>query len=278
MARYGILVDMNRCNGCYGCFLACRDEFCGNDYLPYSAAQPYSGHYWMRVVDRERGQFPRVKMSYLKIPCMHCDEPLCVKQAPDAVYKRPDGIVIIDPVKAKGRKEILDSCPYRVIFWNEEKQLPQKCTMCAHLIDQGWEEPRCVEICPNKALIFGDLNDPNSEVSRRLAVEKAEVLHPEYALQEKVLYLGLPKRFIAGSVVFGNTDKCGVNVTVTVTADGDKKATKTNSFGDFEFEGLDKDKEYAVQFKHAGYKSKTVKVKPVIDTYVGDIVMERMKG
>ncbi len=276
MARYGLLVDVNRCNGCYGCFLACRDEFCGNDYPPYSAAQPYSGHFWMRIVERERGSYPKVKVAYLKIPCMHCDNPACVEQAPDnAVYKRPDGIVIIDPVKARGHKEILSYCPYRVIYWNEEKELPQKCTMCAHLLDQGWEEPRCVEICPTKALIFGDLDDPDSEISGRLAAEKAEVLHPEYELREKVMYLGLPKRFIAGSVVFGDTDKCAENVTVTLAGNGEKKQTKTNNYGDFEFEGLPKDREYTVQFKHPGYRAEELKTHTKIDVYLGDIVLSK---
>lgn len=276
MARYGLLIDMNRCNGCYGCFLACRDEFCGNDYLPHSAAQPYSGHFWMRIVERERGAFPKVKMAYIRIPCMHCDDAACAKQGPNsAVYKRPDGIVIIDPVKARGHREIVNSCPYRVIYWNEEKQLPQKCTFCAHLLDQGWKEPRCVEICPTNALIFGDLDDPDSEIAQRLAAGKAEVLHPEYGMQEKVLYLGLPRRFVAGSVVFGDTDKCAANVTVTLTGEGEQKTTKTNNYGDFEFEGLAKDKDYTVQIEHRGYKPKKLKTRTKIDVYLGDIVLSR---
>ncbi len=276
MARYGLLIDMNRCNGCYGCFLACKDEFCGNDYPPYSAAQPYSGHFWMRIVERERGAFPKVKMAYIRIPCMQCDDPLCVKQAPDsAVYKRPDGIVIIDPVKAKGHKEILLSCPYRVIYWNEELQLPQKCTFCAHLLDEGWKEPRCVEFCPTNALIFGDLDDPNSEISQRLATKKAEPLRSEFGMKEKVLYLNMPKRFIAGSVVFGNTDKCAGDVTVTLIGDEGQKTTKTNNYGDFEFEELSDNKDYALQIKHRGYKSKELKVRTKIDTYLGDIVLSK---
>lgn len=276
MARYGLLVDMNRCDGCYACFLACRDEFCGNDYPPYSAAQPYSGHFWMRIVERERGSYPKVKVSYIRVPCMHCDDALCVKRSPDgAVYKRKDGIVIIDPVKAKGHKEILDSCPYHVIYWNEESQLPQKCTFCAHLLDKGWKEPRCVEMCPTYALIFGDLDDPNSEISKRLAAETAEPLHPEYGMKEKVLYLGLPKRFVAGSVVFGDTDKCAENVTVTLIGEGEKKTTKTNNYGDFEFEGLPKDKDYTVQVKHRGYKTQALKTRTRTDTYLGDIVLSK---
>ena len=74
--------------------------------------------------------------------------------APDAVYRRPDGLVVIDPEKAKGNKALLDSCPYGAIYWNEELSLPQKCTGCAHLLDRGWSEPRCVDACPTGALQF----------------------------------------------------------------------------------------------------------------------------
>jgi Fe-S-cluster-containing dehydrogenase component len=273
MTRFALLIDMKRCNGCYGCFMACRDEFCGNDHLPYSAAQPYSGHFWMRIIERERGSYPKVKTSYIKVPCMHCEDAPCVQQNPSKVYSRPDGIVIIDPVKAKGSKEILDSCPYRAIYWNEESGLPQKCTFCAHLLDQGWKEPRCVEVCPTKALVFGDLDDPESEVSKRLAEEEGEVLHPEYGLKGNVWYLNMPKRFIAGSLVFGDTDKCAGAVAVTLLGDGERRETRSNGFGDFEFEGLAKDKEYTIEIDHPGYVARRLKVSTQIDRYLGDIVL-----
>ncbi|MFC1846347.1 4Fe-4S dicluster domain-containing protein [Chloroflexota bacterium] len=276
MARYGLIIDMNRCNGCYACFLACRDEYCGNDYLPYSAAQPELGSYWMRIVERERGSFPKIKMAYFRIPCMHCDSPACVEKSPaGAVYKRPDGIVIIDPVKAKGNKDIVGTCPYDVIYWNEQSQLPQKCTFCAHLLDKGWKEPRCVEVCPTEALIFGDLDDPNSKIAQRLTKEKAEVLHPEYNMNEKVLYVGLPKRFIAGSVVFGDTDKCAKDVTVTITGDGNTRTTETNNYGDFEVEELAKDTDYVVTIDHQGYKKEEIKVRTRIDIYLGDLMLSK---
>jgi Fe-S-cluster-containing dehydrogenase component len=276
MSRYALLIDMKVCNGCYACFMACRDEHCGNDHLPYSAAQPYSGHFWMRIIERERGSYPKVKAAYIKVPCMHCDDAPCISQYPDQVYKRSDGIVIIDPTKARGAKEILDSCPYRVIFWNEEADLPQKCTMCAHLLDAGWEEPRCVEICPTKALLFGDLDDPQSEVSKRLAEGDAEVFHPEYGLKGGVWYLNMPKRFVAGSLVFGDTDKCAGDVVVTLVGDGEKKQATSNGFGDFEFEGLDKDKEYTLEVKHPGYQDRQLAVYTKIDKYLGDIVLEKV--
>ena len=170
MTRYGMVVNVARCIGCYNCFITCKDEHCGNDHLPYAAAQPMTGHTWMRVVETERGRFPKLKVDYTAIPCMHCDDPPCVAAARDgAAYLRDDGIVLIDPAKAAGQHELVRSCPYRVIYWNEEAQVPQKCTLCAHLLDAGWKEPRCVEACPTGALVFGDLDDPASEVSRLLA-------------------------------------------------------------------------------------------------------------
>ena len=162
----------------------------------------------MRVIERERGKYPKIKVAYMALPCMHCENAPCVTlSANNAVYRRPDGIVIIDPEKAKGQKEIVTLCPYRVIYWNEEKGIPQKCTFCAHLLDDGWKEPRCAEACPTSAIVFGDLDDPESEVSKLVASGKAEMLHPEYGLKTSVQYIGLPKRFIAGTVVFAGLEE-----------------------------------------------------------------------
>ncbi len=173
----------------------------------------------------------------MPLPCMHCEDALCIRAAyKGEIYCRPDGIVIIDPEKSVGQKHLVSSCPYRVIYWNEEKNIPQKCTFCAHLLDAGWKEPRCVEACPTGALIFGDLNNPKSEVSKLVASGKVEILHPEYNMKEKVSYIGLPKRFIAGTVVFGDKDECAENVSVTLTIQGEKKVIKTDNYGDFELE------------------------------------------
>ena len=231
MVRYGMVIDITKCSGCYDCLLACKDEHCGHDYPGYSAAQPMTGQFWMNLIEKERGQFPRVKHTYIPVPCMHCQEATCIRRTPDgAVYRRPDGIVIIDPEKAKGQKQIVSSCPYRVIYWNEEKELPQKCSLCAHLLDDGWKEPRCVEVCPTGALAFGDLDDPDSEVSRLIAAGSAVPMHPEYGLKESVTYIGLPKTFVAGTVVFGDTDECAEDVNVMLTGQNSQKKTRTNNY------------------------------------------------
>lgn len=278
--KYGMIMDVTRCNGCYNCFLACRDEFYGNDYPGYSAAQPFSGQQWVKVLEKERGQYPKVKVAYTVIPCMHCENAPCIEASlNEAVYQRPDGIVIIDPTKAQGQKQIVDACPYRVIYWNEEKNIPQKCTFCAHLLDQGWKEPRCVEACPTKALVFGDVNDPDSEISKIIAAAKGklEILHPEYGLVTNVKYIGIPKRFIAGEVVFRDKkDECAVGVKVTLSSKGQADGiAKTDNYGEFEFEGLDADKDYTVSIEHNSYNTKKVKVKTRIDMYLGEILLSK---
>lgn len=274
MAKYGMVIDCNKCTGCYNCFLTCRDEFCGNDYLGYATAQPMTGQNWIRVIERERGKYPKVKVSYYPVTCMQCEDAPCIEIARNnAVYRRPDGIVIIDPEKARGQKQIVSACPYRVIEWNEELQLPQKCIFCAHMLDKGEKEPRCVESCPTGALVFGDMDDPNSAISRLLAAGTTELLHPEYGLKEKVSYLGLPKRFVAGTVIYGDKDECASGVEVTLSHGGKVQKTKTSGFGDFEFEGLPADTEYTVKIEPKGYKPQELKAVTKVDVYLGEIVL-----
>jgi Fe-S-cluster-containing dehydrogenase component len=276
MARYGMVVDVGKCNGCYNCFLACKDEHCGNDRPPYSASQPMTGHFWMRILERERGRYPKVKVAYTAVPCMQCENAACVEASQGgAVYRRDDGIVLIDPGKAGGQKNLVSSCPYRVIYWNEESQVPQKCTLCAHLLDAGWKEPRCVEACPTGALVFGDLDDPDSEISRLVASGGTEALHPEYGLKEKVRYIGLPKRFVAGAVVFGDTDECAIGVGVTLEGAEAKSTVLTDCFGDFEFEDLPADETYRVKVSAPNYESQELAVRTNVDIYLGDIVLAK---
>jgi len=277
MVKYGMLIDISRCIGCYNCVLACKDEHVGNEYPGYSAPQPTSGHFWIRIIERERGRFPKVKMSFIPVLCMHCEDAPCVKVAGDgSVYQRPDGIIIIDPEKAVGRKDLLQSCPYRVIYWNEERKLPQKCTFCAHLLDSGWKKPRCVEVCPTDALIFGDLDNPNSKISKILSSVKAEIFHEEFGLRGHIFYVNLPKRFIAGTIMYSDTKECAEGVTVTlIGADGEQQKTKTNFFGDFEFEGLKKNADYTVLIEAPGYKPCRFNVRTVNDVYLGKIILEK---
>lgn len=276
MARLGMVININKCTGCYNCFLTCRDEFAGNDYPPYAAAQPMSGMNWMKVLEKERGQYPKVKVAYTPITCMQCESGNCLKAARNgAVYRRPDGIIMIDPQKAKGQSQIVTACPYRVIEWNEEKQIPQKCILCAHMLDKGEKVPRCVESCPTGALVFGDLDNPDSAIAKLVASGQTEAMHPEYGLNEKVRYINLPKKFIAGTVIYGDLDEVASGVKVKLTGKGESREAVTNGFGDFEFEGLADNAEYTLRIEAPGYKPKSLKAKTQKDTSLPDIILKK---
>ncbi len=199
-----------------------------------------------------------------------------MKAAKDgAVYRRADGIVMIDPEKAQGQKEIVTGCPYRVVEWNEEKQVAQKCILCAHMLDKGEKVPRCVESCPTGALVFGDLDDANSAIAKLVASGVTESLHPEYGLKEKVSYIGLPRKFIAGTVVYGDIDEVASGVTVKLVGKGESRQAVTNGFGDFEFEGLADNTDYTLKVEVPGYKSKSVKAKTQKDLTLPDIILKK---
>jgi Fe-S-cluster-containing dehydrogenase component len=276
MARLSILIDVTKCSGCYNCFLACRDEYYNNDYPSYSAAQPLNGQFWMQIKEIERGTYPKPKLSYIPVACMHCASAPCMEAANNgAVYRRPDGIVLIDPDKAEGQSAIVNACPYRVVFWNAEKQIAQKCTMCAHRLDAGEKQPRCVESCPTGALVFGDLDDPQSEISKLAAGLETEAFHPEYLTDPSVRYVGIPKRFIAGEVVLQDKpDACAQGVTVTLEGGGINRRTQSDVFGDFEFEGLPRNSVFKVIVEQKGYTSRKFEVETHTDVNLGEITLE----
>ncbi len=131
---------------------------------------------------------------------------------PVAIYRRDDGLVIIDPVKCTGCMSCLDVCPYGAIYFNRDMNLAQKCTGCAHLLDRGWKEPRCVDVCPTGAIRFGE------EEELKSLIEGADVLFPEEKARPLVHYRNLPKRFIAGSIFDAEEDECLEDVKLTLTS------------------------------------------------------------
>jgi Fe-S-cluster-containing dehydrogenase component len=276
MTTYAMIIDIERCTGCYNCFIACKDEHCGNDFTPITAPQPAAGHHWMNIKEIERGQYPQLKVAYIPIACMQCEDAPCIAAALEgAVYRRPDGIVVIDPVKAKGQRQIAAACPYRVIYWNEALALPQKCTFCAHLLDRGWKEPRCVQSCPADAIVFGDLDDADSDIARLKKAGGIERLHPDFQGTPKVWYRYLPKRFIAGEVVLADKKgECAPNVEVTLQQAGKVVATTTtNIYGDFEFDGLADDGEFSLLIDHQGYAARELRVRTRIDVSLGVVAL-----
>lgn len=241
------VIDAAKCNGCYGCQLACKDEHVDNEWMPYARPQPDTGHFWLKMNETVHGQVPKVKIEYVPRTCMHCDQAQCIEAGQGAVYKRDDGLVIIDPQKATGRNDLVESCPYGAIYWNDALQIPQKCTGCAHLTDKG-EVPHCVDLCPTGALRFGEEADFAAEIAQ------AEVMLPELGLKPRVYYLNLPKLFLAGDVYDEAADEIIENAEIALTCHdtGAKRLQRSDDFGDFWFKVLDKGS-YSLQIEAEGY-------------------------
>jgi Fe-S-cluster-containing dehydrogenase component len=277
MSRYGMIIDINKCNGCYNCFLACKDEYTENDYMPYSVGISNEARSFMKVTEKEMGKCPKIKVDYVAQPCFQCANATCVKMATEGeVYRRADGIIIIDPVKAKGKREIVNSCPHRVIQWNEKQGVAQKCTFCIHLLEKGAKEPRCVEACPSGALIFGDLDNPNSEIAKNLKSAPTQELNASYNLKPSVVYRNLPGRLVAGEVIFSDKQEVGAKgVKVTLKGDKIEKTTETDFFGDFEFKSLPADKPFTITIEAKGYKSQTINIKTDKDINLSEIFVSK---
>jgi Fe-S-cluster-containing dehydrogenase component len=278
--KWNLIIDVAKCHDCNDCFLACKDEYWENDFLPYSLAQPRHGHRWIDIQRKERGQYPKVDVVYLPTPCMHCEDAPCVKESKDGtVYKRDDGIVLIDPEKAKGRKDILDTCPYGVIWWNKEKAVPQKCTFCVHLLDDGWEQPRCVQACPTGAMRFVHVED--SEMHRLKESEKLKVYQPQYQTAPRVCYKNLyryTRCFIAGSVALKDVDECADGAKVTLrNGSGEVIDTAlTNNYGDFKIDDLEENSgKYTLEVEYPGYGKQDLAVDLKDSTNVGTIFLRQ---
>ena len=280
MKKWNLIIDVARCNNCNNCFLANKDEHVDNDFPGYAAPQPRHGHRWIDILRRERGRAPMVDVAYLPTLCNHCDDAPCVNASRDgAVYKRPDGIVIIDPQKAAGKKEIVGSCPYGAIWWNEERQVAQTWIFDAHLLDQGWQEPRCAQVCPTAAI--RSLKAEDSEMQGVAESEALEVLHPEFGTKPRVYYKNLyryTKCFIGGSVAVernGVVD-CLEGADVTLSIAGAQLAQqRTDNYGDFKFDRLNKDSgTYAIEIFHPAHGRQVVAARSGESQYLGTIYLK----
>ena len=203
MTKLGIAINKTRCIGCQTCAHACKMQ----NNVP-------SGMRWNRVLtegcdveDGALGEFPNLGRGYLPVACQHCENPACLRVCPTgATYKDDKGRVEIDYEKCIGCRMCMAACPYnaRVFNWNEpvrdpdfnygDKDVPvrgkgvvEKCTLCKERTDRG-DEPMCVKCCLAKARIFGDLDDPESEVSRVVRERNATALLPEQGTRPQVRY------------------------------------------------------------------------------------------
>ena len=260
MKKWNLIVDVAECTNCQLCTLAVMDEYVGNEWPGVAAPMPRHGHRWIDILQKERGQAPMIDVAFVPTMCNHCDDAPCMKaDKSGAIVKRDDGIVIVDPVKAKGRKDLVGACPYGHIWWNEELQIPQAWPFDAHLLDQGWQQTRGHQACPTGAMRVIKVED--DEMARMVREQALEVMQPELGSKPRIYYKNLwrySKCFIGGSVsreTNGVIDCVeGANVRL-LKGDELVAETMTDNYGDFKFDRLDENSGlYTVQISASGRK------------------------
>lgn len=275
MEKWNLIINVGRCENCYNCVIAAKDEHVGNDFPGYAAPVARDEANLIRIHRKTHGQAPMVDTVYLPVMCNHCDNAPCMRVGGDAIRKREDGIVIIDPIKAKGRKDIVTACPYKAIVWNEELQLPQTWIFDAHLLDQGWKVPRCQQSCPTG--VFEAIKVSDKEMARRALADDLQVLLPKLEAKPRVYYRNLKRYdhcFIGGSVSSsdGTYVDCVEGAEVILTQAGQVlQRTVTDHFGDFRFTALASGSgSYRTEISHA--KGKAARECELGEsTYLGEI-------
>jgi Fe-S-cluster-containing dehydrogenase component len=275
MKKWNMIIDVAECTNCNLCTLATMDEYVGNEWPPYSKPMPRHGHKWINILQKERGQVPMIDIAYVPTMCNHCDDAPCIAKAGGAISKRPDGIVLIDPDKARGRKDLVEACPYWHIWWNEELEIPQAWPFDAHLIDDGWQQTRGQQSCPTGAMRAISIED--ADMARMAREEGLEVLRPELGTKPRVYYRNLwryTKCFIGGSIsaAANGVIDCVEGAKVRLLKDGRIVAeATTDNYGDFKFDRLDENSgKYVVEISANG-RSRTVEAQLGASINLGEI-------
>jgi Fe-S-cluster-containing dehydrogenase component len=264
------VIDVALCSGCYSCQIACKDEHCDNDWSPYSKPQPDTGQFWLRINEKSCGSIPKVRVVYTPALCNHCERPSCAAACDsDAIGRRDDGLLVIDPEKCTGCMKCATACPYGVIFKNDDLGICQKCTGCAHLLDNDYKEPRCTEVCPTGAFIFGDEEDLADQI------KGAVVLNPESGNRPRVYYRNVPGQFIAGTVYDEEADEIVEYAKVMAVSGGKIVNVLTDDFGDFWINDLAVGS-YDITITKEGYEPRyfyAVRTDECVN--LGDLALER---
>ncbi len=193
MTRFGFVIDQRRCIGCHACTVACKAEH-GVELGVFRT--------WVKYI--EQGEFPDTRRQFSVLRCNHCDDAPCVEVCPvTALYKREDGIVDFDGDRCIGCKACMNACPYDALYIDPESQTAAKCNFCAHKVDVGLK-PACETVCPAEAIISGDLDDPDSEVSRLIDTVASQVRAPEQGTGPNVFYLGAAQAALNPLMVGGD--------------------------------------------------------------------------
>ena len=184
--QYGFLIDHRRCIGCHACTVACKSE----NEVPVGSFRT-----WVQYA--EKGRFPTIRRHFAVLRCNHCSSAPCVTICPvNALEKRADGIVDLDRDACIGCRACMQACPYDAIYLNEDSGAAEKCHFCAHRVEKGLE-PACVVVCPESAIVAGDLHDPQSRIAGMVREHETLVRRPEQRTGPNVHYLGVEPSMLA---------------------------------------------------------------------------------
>ena len=177
--RYGMVIRTERCVRCKACVVACRAE----NEVPEENSRNWIGE------TEVRGQFPNLGVDFVPGQCMQCDNPHCVRVCPvGATDKDEDGVTRINRDTCIGCRYCIQACPYDARFPNKELGVADKCDFCTERVRNG-QEPACVDTCPSKTRVFGDLDDPNSEVAKLIAANRTHRKKVEAGTKPKLYYI-----------------------------------------------------------------------------------------
>lgn len=178
MTRWAMVMDVRRCTGCQACTVGCKAE----NEVPLGVWRTHVRYY-------ETGKYPNVRRQRLPHICNHCDNPPCVSVCPTgASQRRDDGIVFVDYDICIGCKSCMAACPYGARFIHPDLKVADKCTFCMHRVDAGIA-PACVNTCQGGTRIFGDLDDPDSEVTKLVSTLPTTTLKPGQGTDPHVFYI-----------------------------------------------------------------------------------------